>query len=1250
MATNDMIAELKKNPRIDVMLERRICEAVLRQLDDTNADVQSVAIKCISQLVLTVQEQSIQDIVESLCHHLLSGKEGLTDIYSIGLKCVVTGAPTSNGPVIARGLTSRLLDGISSDRSESQSVRSECIAVLKDLLTRFGVECGSTHENTMGVLLTQVGSAKSVVHKRATTCLGVLAPYLPDHLLSRLATTLLQRIESAKGSSNENVHAYIQAIGRISRSVGHRLGRSIDSIIPLFLEYLGDPADDNEALQSESVCELRENILHAFEAFAERCPAEVAAHMDTMLDRVIGFMAFDPNYTYDDSDEDSDAEMADGSDYEDEEEDDYDDYDDFGGDDDDNTWKVRRASVKVIQAFIVSRPELLQQLYNQCTDSLVGRLKEREESVKTSIIVCLEELMKTTASRRRAGSRGGSAGASRTDGVVALLEGKKDAIVNAICRLLKDKKTSVKVKTALFGLFSHFMNALDLGSPAGTAGGAVSGQGISAHFNMLVPLLATALRDRNGNLKLQVLQFLQMVLESHASATVSPHATALIPAVIACASEDWYKIIAQSLRVISAFVCVLRPIIKDSGGRWFLSSAAPAAGSVEGELLGKMFDVTLMRLSQNDIDQEIKDCAIEAMGGLVAHFGDCDDQNGIGLAIPSIWPLIQTRLRNEVTRIATLSALRRIAESPLDTSIAVILEDIVQCLASFMRQQLRTLKLAALITSDAILRKWGRDVSPTSYASLIEHMSGLVNDRDLHMSHLALKVASSAVLANASANQAVVQQYVLSPALSLAASPVLQERSLCLTALLELFATLVLNGLSASELLGMLVQPIQKQGECSKQTIASVSKCVATACLNAGASANAECSRAVETFVQQVAAHLSDGSGISKSSAQLALYCIGEIGAQRDLSAHENSLSATVLSAIASKTDDVRSAAAFCLGSMAVGNMNVYVPKVLAALQSGSNQYQLLTSIKEMVSRHVDSSIGAARSGSSSDGAGSSKSSEMPRSARLDFSPFMAQVLPVLRASSSVEEEAVRNMVAECFGKLAVLDARNLLPELTSMTQSEDKLARWTAMSSLRYAVISETPETREALKANIGTYLALLNDADLDVKRAALLSLNAIIHHQSDLVQDLLAGQVMSVLYEATKIVLVRVIDLGPFKHKVDDGLPLRKAAYACMDSILTELRPYVDVSEFIPKVCEGLKDSNTDVKMLCHQLLIKLCRVAPADVYSSLATILPALDKAVTKKAKDAQVGTEAERRNDGKFILGLSLCVSFGIFAFP
>ena len=1199
-----MITELKAGVTLDPLLERRVCEAVLNQLDDTNADVQSVAIKCIGVLTEVVQEAQICEIVEGLSHHLLSNKtEGLTDIYSIGLSCVVKGVPQDMGSTLAQRLAPRLLDGISTDRSESQEVRSECLEVFKQLLVRFGAECSAFHETTMGVLLTQIGNNKSVVQKRATAALGVLAPHLADHLLTRLATTLLQRIETPTSTDGqEQVRVYIQAVGRISRTVGHRLGHSIDRIIPLFLRFLGDPTDDDESLQSEQSCELRETILHAFESFAERCPNQVAAHMESMLATVIGFMAYDPNYTYDDSDDDEEMGGSDASD-EDSDEEEYDDED--YGDEDDNTWKVRRASIKVIQAFVHSRPELLEQLYDRCTDSLVSRLKEREESVKTAVILCLEELMRVTATNSSATRGTGAASASATTSSATAtptptptattnaLDKRSGSIVTSVGKLLKDKKTSVKVKTALFTLLVHFLRALGAGGP-----------GISRHLPTLVPILSLCLRDKNGGMKLQILIFLQTIVETHGADAVRPFIGALLPPVIACSREDWYKMIAQSIRVIGSFVNVLRPMSNDNG-RMLLSDYDP--NTVEGDLLGRMFDATAERLSQNDIDQEIKDCAVSTMGSLVAHFADVDVVKS--RVTDNVWSLLQTRLRNEVTRIATLNAVRRIAESPLDTSMGTFLEDTVDCLASFMRQQLRTLKLTTLVTTNAVVQKWGRSISESGYASLIQHVGGLIHERDLHVSHLALQVAVSCLRSNPN-NDTHVQQHVLQPALSLACSSSLQEGP-ALEALLSLLRSVVegSSSITADQLRGMLVQPIEKQGNVSRQTIVCVSKCVAECCLASGG----DQSSTVAGFLQMVSSGGGggggggggSGDGERKASVQLALHCIGEIGSSMDLSQHSG-LSELVLQAIQSKTDEIRSAAAFCMGSMSVGNMESFLPRILTALGKGSSQYQLLTSIKEMVSRHASNQ-------------------------KLSFAPYLQRVLPVLRDSAVHEEEAVRNMVAECFGELSILDANTVLSTLMEMTRSSDANARWTAMSSLKYAVAN--PETHAGLESTIGDYLSLLSDEDLNVKRAALLSLNSVIHHQSRLVRDSLPS-IMGVLYESTKIVLVRVIDLGPFKHKVDDGLPLRKAAFSCMDSILDELRLFVDVKSFVPVVIEGIGDSNVDVKMLCHQLIAKLCRVASTDIMSLLAQILPVLDKAVTKKLKTAEVGTEEERRNDGTF----------------
>lgn len=48
----------------------------------------------------------------------------------------------------------------------------------------------------------------------------------------------------------------------------------------------------------------------------------------------------------------------------------------------------------------------------------------------------------------------------------------------------------------------------------------------------------------------------------------------------------------------------------------------------------------------------------------------------------------------------------------------------------------------------------------------------------------------------------------------------------------------------------------------------------------------------------------------------------------------------------------------------------------------------------------------------------------------------------------------------------------------------------------------------------------------------------------------------------------------MGPFKHTVDDGLDLRKAAFECMYTLLDGCLEALDILQFLDHVEEGLKD----------------------------------------------------------------------------
>lgn len=74
---------------------------------------------------------------------------------------------------------------------------------------------------------------------------------------------------------------------------------------------------------------------------------------------------------------------------------------------------------------------------------------------------------------------------------------------------------------------------------------------------------------------------------------------------------------------------------------------------------------------------------------------------------------------------------------------------------------------------------------------------------------------------------------------------------------------------------------------------------------------------------------------------------------------------------------------------------------------------------------------------------------------------------------------------------------------------------------------------------------ITMLSDADLGNHRLALTTVNSAIHNKMDLILPHL-GQLLLVVIDDSfiKPELVREVQMGPFKHKVDDGLELRKVS----------------------------------------------------------------------------------------------------------
>jgi hypothetical protein len=113
------------------------------------------------------------------------------------------------------------------------------------------------------------------------------------------------------------------------------------------------------------------------------------------------------------------------------------------------------------------------------------------------------------------------------------------------------------------------------------------------------------------------------------------------------------------------------------------------------------------------------------------------------------------------------------------------------------------------------------------------------------------------------------------------------------------------------------------------------------------------------------------------------------------------------------------------------------------------------------------------------------------------------------------------------------------------------------------------------------------INSVDPEVETAAFVSLDAIHCSNPNSIEKLLNMQFCHTMAQKmlTNQALVEKIEMGLFSHKIDNGLPLRKACFSFLyrlcRSELFNLQP------FMSAVIAGLGDENEDVKYLAIRVL---------------------------------------------------------------
>lgn len=723
-------------------------------------------------------------------------------------------------------------------------------------------------------------------------------------------------------------------------------------------------------------------------------------------------------------------------------------------------------------------------------------------------------------------------------------------------------------------------------------------------LNSIFDVTFSSSSGSNANLRFAMLELMNTMLSSFSDGSLYlPLSQKIMKPVLVAANEKFTKVAKEAILVVISLLQVLRPIEATD------IKPGPVTNPQIVQSLNQIFDFTIAKCISSDLELEVKEQALLCLGAVVYHAADLIPPASIS---GQVIPLLLDRLQNESYRLMTIKVISNILVSPFDKSLVdftPVLSPMLTELSSFLRKAHRQLKLSSLQCLELLLNRY-HEVPKDVLEPLMSDLNVLMRESDLHIVSRTIALLT-VVIKSFSSNKFVIKE-VKSELIPTLISVMVENPHLLvngpgagnLTTFWD--AVWEAGDLSLHDACLTLLAKTGKSDKNSRQTFSVIAKSMA---ILASRGEKDWMLKLVNTWLKEL-------KKASPAQQHLSLIALGEVGSRVDLTLDVADLFSIVFGYFSSPSEEVKYAAAFALGNISLGNVEKSLPSILDAIRKNDTQrFLLFITLKEVISKLASVSVAP----------------EHLRKVAPDIWSLLIQNL------DSVDEDTVRNAIAECLGKISLFDPNTYMPQLQSQIKSEKTVVKSTAITAVRFTLtdtLVQQDEFELVLTPLLHDILSIPQDADTLVVRMALSTLTSAAHNKPNLVKRMI-GQVCTFVYYSTVVrkELIQMVDFGPFKHRVDDGLEARKAAFEFMDTLLDSCLPSIEIYEFIAHVVSGLADESDEIKIIAFLMLQRLTQLHPKAVAQKLDLVIAPLKACLTRKLKENAVKQELERTKDLK-----------------